>query len=54
MQVPAPSDWKLPPFMYYGLTRSVDLNEWPKAWAARDPTDYPKTKAPEDLPSIVK
>lgn len=40
--------------MYYGMTKSVDLGEWPKAWADRDPIYYPKTQAPEALPPIVE
>lgn len=40
--------------MYYGMTKSVDLAEWPKAWADRDPIYYPKTQAPEALPPIVE
>jgi nicotinamidase-related amidase len=40
--------------LYYGMTKSVDLSEWPAAWQARDPIYYPKTKAPEDLPPIIK
>jgi len=40
--------------LYYGMTKSVDLGEWPKAWADRDPIYYPKTKAPESLPPISR
>lgn len=40
--------------LYYGMTRSVDLGEWPRAWVERDPIYYPKTKAPESLPPINK
>jgi nicotinamidase-related amidase len=40
--------------LYYGMTKSVDLNEWPsQAWVGRDPIYYPKTKAPEDLPPVL-
>ena len=40
--------------LYYGMTKSVDLGEWPKAWVDRDPIYYPKTNAPESLPPIIK
>lgn len=40
--------------LYYGMTKSVDLNEWPsQAWVDKDPIYYEKTKAPEDLPPVL-
>jgi nicotinamidase-related amidase len=40
--------------LYYGMTKSVDLKEWPsQSWVERDPEYYPKTRAPEDLPPMV-
>ena len=39
---------------YYGMTKSVDLKQWPPDWVAKDAVYYPKTKAPESLPPIVK
>jgi nicotinamidase-related amidase len=39
---------------YYGMTRSVSMQEWPSAaWVQRDAEYYPKTKAPEELPPII-
>ncbi|MEQ9497843.1 MAG: isochorismatase family protein [Deltaproteobacteria bacterium] len=39
--------------LYYGLVRSVELDEWPSPrWIARDPIYYPRTRAPEDLPAM--
>ena len=37
---------------YYEMTRSIDLQQWPKAWVERYDEYYNKTSAPEDLPPI--
>jgi len=40
--------------LYYGMTKSISLAEWPsKSWVDKDPVYYPKTRAPEDLPPMA-